>query len=251
MTPFISSWLTGQLSSVGKHSLRVLSEISGSRSNILQNLTDTCKSHYVPTTTTSHWLNVLGATDTAIVFREHLPTTKKARSGDLGEILATEIAEHFLNYHVPIRRLRWKDGRNMALRGDDIIAVTPNSTSPTNILKGESKSRAAITPSVINEASTGLEKDAGRPNRHAVLYVAARLREAGNIALADYLTTTVLNSFSNCQIEHLLFVFCGNNPQNTLNSHLSSIQTNSYTRHAIGVRIIDHQNFISNLYAGM
>ena len=46
------------------------------------------------------------------------------RSGDLGEIYATEwIDSSERRLRAPIKRLRWKDHRNMAMRGDDVIGI--------------------------------------------------------------------------------------------------------------------------------
>jgi hypothetical protein len=63
-------------------------------------------------------------------------------SGELGEILATELVEEMMDYEVPVRRLRYKDGREMALRGDDFIGIRVNAAGNLHLLKGESKSRA-------------------------------------------------------------------------------------------------------------
>ena len=52
-----------------------------------------------------------------------MPQTSRSRSGDLGEILATELVEEEIGLRVPVRRLRYKDGRNMAMRGDDFIGA--------------------------------------------------------------------------------------------------------------------------------
>jgi hypothetical protein len=66
----------------------------------------------------------LGKTAAAALIQGKLPTTKQIRFGDLGEIYATEwIDAHSGSYRAPIKRLRWKDHRNMAMRGDDVIAM--------------------------------------------------------------------------------------------------------------------------------
>jgi hypothetical protein len=44
--------------------------------------------------------------------------------GHLGEILATESVPALLRpFKVPIKRLRWVDGRESALRGEDLIGL--------------------------------------------------------------------------------------------------------------------------------
>ena len=173
----IPRWLDETNSGVGRHSLRILVEREGGRSAVLDDLRGLVRSHYVDPKMAARRLESLGACKTAALLREHLPTKKRARSGDLGEILATEVAEQQLDYCVPIRRLRWKDGREMALRGDDIIGIARDNKNKLLMLKGESKSRAALSAAVVDEAGCALDRDRGRPTRHSVLFVAERLRE--------------------------------------------------------------------------
>lgn len=247
----IARWLVTNSSMVGKHPLHVMTEATGTRVAVLDDLRELVRSHYVSPETTAKRLAELGAPKTAKLLREHVPKTKTARSGDLGEVLATEIAEHTLGYQVPIRRLRWKDGRNMALRGDDIVGIRPAQKGGLDFLKGESKSRAALTTSVLDEAGAALDGARGRPTRHSVLFVAERLRELGHDALAGQLEQAVLVSFRGSTIEHLLLALTGGNPASLLNAHLTAAATKKRTRHAVGVRIIDHGAFIATLFGGL
>ncbi len=249
ITDVFARWLSEQSSAIGKHLLRSLTEIPGGRDVVIDELRELCRSHYVAPEVTAKRLAELGAPQTAELLKEHLPTSKKSRSGDLGEILATELTERLLGFLVPVRRLRWKDGREMALRGDDIIAIRKGSTGPMKFLKGESKSRAALTAAVVTEAADALDRDRGRPCRHSVLYVAERLREQGKDDLAKELEEAVLQSFSRTPIEHLLFTLSGNNSENHLSNHLTAISTNPLARHAVGVRIDDHGGFIEDLFS--
>lgn len=208
------------------------------------------RSHYVDPSVTAKRMADLGAPKTAEILREHLPTTKRSRSGDLGEVLAIEVAEHTLNFNVPIRRLRWKDGRDMALRGDDIIGIRYDAMGKLEFLKGESKSREALTASVLDEAGLALERNRGRPTRHSVIFVADRLRELGNDLLATELEEAALDSFSGRPVEHLLFALTGGSPRNLLNAHLTAC-AKKRRRHAVGVRIADHAAFIDSLFGGL
>ena len=92
---------------------------------------------------------------------------KKQRSGsDLGEILATEYVNRgHWGYEAPVHRLRWKDGRDLAMRGDDIIGFNFKK-QPVGRLKGESKSRAVLADATLDEARTALqEAQGGFPGR--------------------------------------------------------------------------------------
>ncbi len=246
----LERWLDSNSTAIGKHPLHLMTELPGMRAGVLGELRDLVRSHYVSPEITAKRLAELGSPKTAQLLREHVPTTKTARSGDLGEVLATEIAEQTLKFTVPIRRLRWKDGRNMALRGDDIVGIR-DTKGKLEFLKGESKSRAALTPGVLEEAASALDRDRGRPSRHAVLFVAERLRELGDDALAVRLESAVLESFSGRRVEHFLLALTGSNPNNLLIAHLTAAANKKRTRHAGGVRIADHGAFIDLLFGGL
>lgn len=241
-------WLTTQNRDVRQHKLLLLSERDGLREKVLGELRDILRSHYVAPAIAAKRLTELGAPKTAALLTDHIPTTKTARSGDLGEILATELSERQLGFDVPIRRLRWKDGRNMALRGDDIAAVAKVASTSLTFLKGESKSRATLASAGVNEASEALDRDRGRPSRHSVLFVAERLREQGDDALARELEDAVLQSFRSVAVEHLLFTVSGNNPETYLNDHLT-VCRQRHVRHAVGIHIKDHVAFVKSLYS--
>ena len=243
-----AQWLCMQTKDVRHHKLVLLSERDGLREKVLDELRRIVRSHYVAPATTAKRLTELGAPKTAELLKDHLPTEKKARSGELGEVLATELAERRLGFKVPIRRLQWKDGRNMALRGDDIVAVAKASGAPIKFLKGESKSRASLAQSVVDEAAEALDRDRGRPTRHSVLLVADRLRQQGQDALARELEDALLQSFRSTPVEHLLFTVSGNNPETMLNDHLTACRKRR-VRHAVGMHIKDHGAFVKNLYS--
>ncbi|MBS3957064.1 MAG: DUF1837 domain-containing protein [Clostridiales bacterium] len=244
-----AKWLDSSVTEAGKHSLVLLVERDAARDAILGDLSELVREHYVAPETLARRLEEHGATQTAALVRAQLPTGKRSRSGDMGEILATELAEQTLGFSVPVRRLRWKDGREMALRGDDIIGVA-GSLDALVFLKGESKSRASLATAAIDEAAAALERDRGRPTRHSVLFVADRLREQGRHDIAAGLESAVINGFKGCRVEHLLFVLSGNNPGNLLAAHLAACATHT-KRHAVGLRVADHSAFISTVYGAL
>ena len=247
----IARWLNGNTTDVGQHSVMLLSESPGTRACVAAELNLTFRHHYMSQETWSKRIEDMGAPETAKVLQELLPNTKQARSGDTGEILATEVSEEKLSYKIPIRRLRWKDGRNAALRGDDIVGVAHDPEGEIQFLKEESKSRVALSASTINEASEVLDRDMGQPNRYAILFIANRLREQGKDDLATELEKAFLLSFNGYEVEHLLFVVSGNDPGNILTKHLAGVESEQPKRYAIGVWIPDHGQFIEELYDGL
>jgi hypothetical protein len=94
-----------------------LTERARGREAIWPNLCRAVRSHYDDLRRIERDVQELGYTRAADVLRE------RARSGEIGEILGTELVEEELGFKVPVRRLRYKDGREMALRGDDFVGI--------------------------------------------------------------------------------------------------------------------------------
>jgi hypothetical protein len=243
-------WLTAEKITINRHTLWLLCEKENTRSGVTAKLRSLMQDHYVAPEVTAQQLARWGAPETAKLLRERLPTKKTSRSGEIGEILATEIAEAYMGYDVPIRRLRWKDGRDMALRGDDIIGVTPGTSGKPRFLKGEAKSREQLSSSVVNEAAAALDRDNGRPSRHSVVFLCDRLREQQKHDEAAQLEYALLHSFNGHSVEHLLFALSGNNPRRFLHSHLMECTQNQCCRYAVGVHIEDLGKFIEQLFGG-
>ena len=106
-----------------------------------------------------------------------MPQTPKGRSGDLGEILATELVEEEIGLRVPVRRLRYKDGRNMAMRGDDFIGVGYDEAGEKLwLLKGEAKRNRALGKATVTSARKVLNRDSGRCTPDSAPTRAARAR---------------------------------------------------------------------------
>ncbi len=158
-----------------------LSEKKGARAKISADLAKAARSHYDDLKQIAVDMKRNGYKQAARVLQARLPKTKTARSGELGEILATEFVVEYLGYNVPVRRLRYKDGREMALRGDDFIGVSQDPKNDFRLIKGESKSRASLTTTTLKEAREALNKNHGRCTPASLYFVADRLMERGNV----------------------------------------------------------------------
>jgi hypothetical protein len=192
----------------------------------------------------------LGKPGAASLIQGKLPTTKAIRSGDLGEIYATEwIDAHSGGYRAPIKRLRWKDHRNMAMRGEDVIGILQDAqTQQLYFLKTEAKSRATLTTRVLTEARASLNKDGGLPSAHALSFISARLLELGNEPLADAIDDALLKHGIPLQnVRHLLFTFSGNAPDALLTASLGAYP-GPVNQWGVGLRVEGHTAFISAVY---
>ena len=191
----------------------------------------------------------LGKPQAAAFIEGKLPTTKEIRSGDLGEILATEFIDAHTGYRAPIKRLRWKDHRNMAMRGDDVIGIslTPE-TGSLRFLKTEAKSRVSLSAGVVAEARAGLDKDGGLPTAHAVSFISECLLQLGNNALADAIDDAQYKTgITALNVQHLIFTFSGNAPDAHLMASLQAY-TGPIAQWSLGLRVDGHAQFVKDVY---
>ncbi|THG82970.1 DUF1837 domain-containing protein [Pseudomonas sp. A-1] len=206
--------------------------------------------HYASEEHVARALTRLGKPAAATLIQSKLPTTKAIRSGDLGEIYATEwIDSHSGGYRAPIKRLRWKDHRNMAMRGDDVIGIRQDTqTQNLQFLKTEAKSRARLTNQVLVEARAGLDKDGGLPSPHALSFISARLVELGNLPLADAIDDALLKHGIPAQnVQHLLFTFSGNAPAPLLTASIQAY-SGPINQWGVGLHVEEHADFIGEVY---
>ena len=143
--PLFEDWCDNDEESENKKHLWKLTERDDGRETIMAGLAKSVRSHYDLLERIAEDVEELGYADASAILRELLPRGKQARSGDLGEILASELTEEALGFQVPVRRMRFKDGREVALRGDDFIGIAYDAERRRlRLLKGESKSRLTL-----------------------------------------------------------------------------------------------------------
>ena len=142
-------------------------------------LSKTIRSHYDRLERIAHDVARLGYKRAATILAAAIPNKPKARSGDLGEILATELVEEKVGLTVPVRRLRYKDGREMAMRGDDFIGAGYGADDDKLwLLKGEAKSNKGLGKTTITNGRKVLKRNNGRCTPDLLLFVANRLLES-------------------------------------------------------------------------
>jgi hypothetical protein len=230
-------------------------EKTGGRDEIRDDLTKTIRSHYDRLERISEDVARLGYPVAAEILRAELPQTPKGRSGDLGEILATEMVEEEIGLRVPVRRLRYKDGRSMAMRGDDFIgAGYRTEDSKLWLLKGEAKSAKVLGKSTITSARKVLNRDSGRCTPDSLVFVANRLLES-NDKDDNELGRTIrdevgVKSLRPDRIDHVLFTVSGNGPNAALKEDLEAAGNNR-NQYVVNLHIVDHQEFIAETYKGV
>lgn len=234
---------------VGNHFRRVITGQAASLSTGVQATAAIIPDHYASEEQIARSLARLGKPAAAALIQGKLPTTKAIRSGDLGEMYATEWIDAHSGYHAPIKRLRWKDHRNMAMRGDDVIGILQDArTQRLHFLKTEAKSRAALSTQVLTNARTGLDKDGGLPSAHALSFISARLLELNNLPLADAIDDALLKHGIPVQsVRHLCFTFSGNAPGALLTAALQAYP-GPISQWGVGLHVEGHAAFIGAVY---
>lgn len=245
-----NDWCIEVEEEVKEHLLKVLTGNSDKLDVAIESTANIVSSHYATEEHIARALTRLGKTAAADLIQRKLPTTKGMRSGDIGEILATEwITAHSGGYQTPIKRLRWKDHRNMAMRGDDVIGILQiPETGRLCFLKTEAKSRIQLTTQVLDDARAALDRDEGRPSAHALSFISERLLELGNTPLADAIDDALLkHGIPTSSVIHLLFVFSGNAPNALLAASLNAY-VGGIKQWGVGLHINEHAAFVDAIY---
>jgi len=227
-------------------------EKKGGREKISSALAETIRSHYDRLERIAEDVNRLGYKLAAEILSKAMPQTPKGRSGDLGEILATELVEEEIGLRVPVRRLRYKDGRNMAMRGDDFIGAGYDATGEKLwLLKGEAKSNKVLGKATVTSARQVLDRDNGRCTPDSLLFVANRLLESNdpddNVLGRSLRDEVGLKSLRADRIDHMLFTMSGNGPHASLKDDLDATGTNR-DHYVVNIHVEDHQEFIAAMY---
>lgn len=244
-----NDWRDGADTPLGNHHLHIKTGRAVDRPTGVQLTAAAVPGHYAAEERVARALRRLGKPGAADLVTGLLPQTKQIRSGDLGEIYATEWIDAHSGYRVPIKRLRWKDHRNMAMRGDDVIGmILDQATQRLRFLKTEAKSRASLRAQTLTEARAGLDKDSGRPSSHALSFISARLLELANEPLADAIDDALVrHGIPSASVQHLLFTFSGNSPQALLTQSLQAYpgQINQW---GVGLHVDGHAAFVGAVY---
>ncbi|CAB3700767.1 hypothetical protein LMG1866_02556 [Achromobacter ruhlandii] len=207
-------WCNETEEAVSTHKLCRLSADPAKHAQVVDTLAEAVPDYYAAPVRIAQLLKKLGKEAAANYVEQKLPTKVTIRSGDLGEILCTAYVHEATPFNLGIKRLRWKDHRNMSMRGEDVLAFRLSGKSGSlKILKAEVKSAATMSSTIIGKAREALSANSGLPSPHAISFVADRLNEAGDTALGDALDKAQLkDGIKPAHVSHMLFTFSGNDP---------------------------------------
>ena len=245
-----NDWCDSADTPLGNHHVRVMTGRPADAATGIQVTATAVPAHYAAEERIAAALARLGKAAAAQLITDLLPQTPQIRSGDLGEIYATEWIDAHSGYRAPIKRLRWKDHRNMAMRGDDVIGmILDPATERLRFLKTEAKSRIDLRAQTLQEARTGLDKDGGLPSSHALSFISARLMELGiDVPLVDAIDEALYrHGIPPESVKHLLFTFSGNSPQALLMQALQAYP-GPIGQWGVGLHVDGHAAFVGAVY---
>jgi hypothetical protein len=218
-------------------------ERAGSRATGLAELKPLLADHFVGQATV---LKAGGYAKAAQIILNSLPEGKRTRSGDLGELLATEYLNSETSFSVPIKKLRWKSDRQMPIHGNDVIGVDATVT-PVRVLKGECKSRASFGPAIVKEAGESLDLHDGRANPSTLAFIAKRLYEEERDDEANVFRDLQCKAVSLRNMTHSIFALAGNDPT----AHLAAGPKSKHRgvqRESAVIIVKDHGKFVAAVF---
>lgn len=234
---------------ISTHKLRRLSVDPAKQVQIVDTLAKALPDYYADPGRIAQLLKVLGKEAVANFVEQKLPTKVTIRSGDLGEILCTAYVHESTHFNLGIKRLRWKDHRNMSMRGEDVLAFRLSGKGDSlKILKAEVKSAATMSSTIIGKAREALSANNGLPSPHAISFIADRLNESGDTVLGGALDKAQLkDGIKPAQISHMLFTFSGNDPSKPLKKNLQAY-AGLMPQYYVSLCMTTHQAFIKEVF---
>jgi hypothetical protein len=244
----INDWCDCTVIKADKHSVAFFEADAAKLPTAVERVAAILPAHYTADKRVARILDKLGKVEAAKYVATKLPTGPQSRSGDIGEILASSWVSEFTSYKIGILKLRWKDHREMAMRGDDILAVCLDPDVEVRFLKGEVKSRANLSKKTVDEARKALLSSDERPTPHALAFVSDRLFETGETELSDLIDKyQLVKRIKIDQLSHLMFMFTGNNPCKLLIVDLDAYE-GKVPQCVVGLRVAEHQALIKQIF---
>lgn len=231
-----------KITSVGSHSIGVL--VSNDDELGIGAVAAHLPSRYAKTESLARIAERSGKAKVSEFLRNKLPQTQRARSGDLGEILATAYVEEESGYIVGPSRLIHRDHQEWAMRGDDVLGAKFGGAANVLLIKGEAKSRTQALASAVEEAREGLQRENGLPSQHSLTQFADRLLHTSDDALGEaILDLQLAHGVRPGIVTHLMFLFAGNDPSNHVTKDLSDY-SGVIVQQAVILRVRKHQDFV-------
>lgn len=234
------------LQAVGPHQSGVISSTDDALG--IETLSSTLPTAYVKPTALALIAQRHGKPGVAAYLRTKLPQKANARSGDLGEILATAYIHEALGDVVGPSRLRDRDHQEWAMRGDDVLGARFRGDGSLHITKVEAKSRTRLGESTVKDARKGLERNAGLPSPHSLSQFAERLVETEDSDVGEALLNQQLTlDIRPDDLSHVMFLFTSSDPSAHVTADLKGY-SGPVRQLTVTLRVLDHGTFVKESY---
>lgn len=246
MTDF-SSWCTvGAVVPVGDHHAQEL--VSNDDPRGVAVITVKLPYAYAESDALALIADKFGKEGVAKFLRNKFPTKVSARSGDMGEVLATAYLQEECGYVVGPSRLIQRDHQEWAMRGDDVLGAKVDSDGKPRITKVEAKSRVTLGKRTVDAAREGLMRNDELPSPHSLTQFAERLISTADSNVGEaVLEMQISDGVRPGRVRHLMFLFTGSDPSDHVTADLTSY-AGSIPQRTVTLRVNDHQAFIKNAY---
>lgn len=232
---------------IGQHTFKVLELKEDSFDTLKNLLISEFPETYLSKSSFERTMKILGKEAAYCKLKLKFPNNKNIRSGDVGEVISHTYIESHLDYIVPIRKLQWRDHREMAMRGDDVIAIKIEGDD-IKFMKCEAKSAKSLSRKILDDARKELDQHEGKPSPHTLEFIIERLHETDNEELSMKLATYIYNKrIKKNDVKHLLFVFTQSNPD-SLQKEACESYAGEYCQISVGLKINKHAELIKEVF---
>ena len=161
-----------------------LTEMPGSRGTVAGLISSAIVDHHFHRARIADRLADLGYSEAAAFFADELPKTNNTRKGNFGEVIASEHLIQRYGFRMPVFKLRFRDVRDMPMRGEDIVAFRMNQEGQIEeVIVGEAKTVVRYRGSTVKEAHDRL-REAYYPRPMTLSMLSEILYESGNAETA-------------------------------------------------------------------
>jgi hypothetical protein len=249
MTGFNNWCAVGSLVPAGRHQAAVLESFDDAKGSTI--LAASLPNAYAESGSLAMIAERFGKDGVAKFLRNKLPTKTSARSGDMGEILATDYLHKEWGYVVGPSRLIQRDHQEWAMRGDDVLGAKFDPGGKLRLTKAEAKSRAALGNRTVEEARLGLARNDELPSPHSLTQFAERLLPTADSHIGEAVIAMQLSDgVRPDRVGHLMFLFTGSDPSAHVVADLKGY-SGPVPQLTVTLRVKGHQKFIKDAYDGV
>ena len=188
-------------------------EENAARVRVKRAITEAIVDHHITPEVLEGALTRRGFTKTKAFLMERLPTEARTRTGNFGEVLASEHLRQRHGYDMPVFKLRYMDNPQMPMRGEDLVAFRlGKKKSITALCVGEAKAMQTFDSREVNDAHARL-KTAYHPHPVSLMMISSILHDRKD-KLAEQVDI-ILETLGTKPIrrENWIFIITGNTPR--------------------------------------